>query len=105
MISIYLKLLFHLVIFIYTRPQIHENNGATKLMFPQEARNRNFTYSTRMTVDMDIKIVRNFGEELKQQRTFYKTLKKIHIGKLPIMLKSNICVLSQFNHLNNDLTG
>jgi len=87
------------------RPQIHENNGATKLMFPQEARNRNFTYSTRMTVDMDIKIVRNFGEELKQQRTFYKTLKKIHIGKLPIMLKSNICVLSQFNHLNNDLTG
>ena len=25
------------------RPQIHENNGATKLMFPQEARLRNFT--------------------------------------------------------------
>ena len=87
------------------RPQIHENNGATKLMFPQEARNRNFTYSTRMTIDMNIQIVRNFGEELKQQRTFYKTLKKIHIGKLPIMLKSKICVLSQFNHLNNDLTG
>ena len=35
------------------RPQIHENNGATKLMFPQEARNRNFTYSTRMTVVMN----------------------------------------------------
>ena len=28
------------------RPQIHENNGATKIMFPQEARLRNFTYST-----------------------------------------------------------
>jgi DNA-directed RNA polymerase beta subunit len=26
------------------RPQIHENNGATKIMFPQEARLRNFTY-------------------------------------------------------------
>jgi len=25
------------------RAQIHENNGATKLMFPQEARLRNFT--------------------------------------------------------------
>ena len=25
------------------RPQIHENNGAIKLMFPQEARLRNFT--------------------------------------------------------------
>ena len=87
------------------RPQIHENNGATKLMFPQEARNRNFTYSTRMTIDMNIQIIRNFGEGLNQQRTFYKTLKNIHIGKLPIMLKSKICVLSQFNHLHNDLTG
>ena len=28
------------------RPQIHENNGATKIMFPQEARLRNFTYSS-----------------------------------------------------------
>mgnify|MGYP000152966091 CR=1 FL=1 len=28
------------------RPQIHENNGAIKLMFPQEARIRNFTYSS-----------------------------------------------------------
>ena len=27
------------------RPQIHENNGAIKLMFPQEARLRNFTYA------------------------------------------------------------
>ena len=26
------------------RPQIHENNGATKLMYPSEARLRNFTY-------------------------------------------------------------
>ena len=27
------------------RPQIHENNGSIKLMFPQEARLRNFTYA------------------------------------------------------------
>tara|TARA_B100001063_G_scaffold247173_1_gene290949 strand:- start:1607 stop:5191 length:3585 start_codon:yes stop_codon:yes gene_type:complete len=87
------------------RPQIHENNGATKLMFPQEARLRNFTYSSAMTVDLNIKIIRNFGENLKQQRTFYKKLQNIHIGKLPIMLKSNICVLTQNNHLNHDITG
>ena len=37
------------------RPQIHENNGATKLMFPQEARLRNFTYSSNMTIDVNIK--------------------------------------------------
>ena len=37
------------------RPQIHENNGATKLMFPHEARLRNFTYGSSMTIDLNIK--------------------------------------------------
>ena len=32
--------------FTILRPQIHENNGATKLMFPNESRLRNFTYSS-----------------------------------------------------------
>ncbi len=41
------------------RPQIHENNGASKLMFPQEARLRNFTYSSMMTVDLNIKYIDN----------------------------------------------
>ena len=36
------------------RPEIHENNGATKIMFPQEARLRNFTYASAMTVDLNI---------------------------------------------------
>jgi DNA-directed RNA polymerase beta subunit len=36
------------------RPQIHENNGAIKLMFPQEARLRNFTYASAMTIDINI---------------------------------------------------
>ena len=32
------------------RPEIHENNGATKLMFPNDARLRNFTYNSNMTL-------------------------------------------------------
>ena len=43
------------------RPQIHENNGAIKLMFPQEARLRNFTYACGMTIDINIKYVINFN--------------------------------------------
>jgi len=87
------------------RPQIHENNGATKLMFPQEARLRNFTYSSAMNVDMNIKYVVRSGKDLENSQTFYKTLPNIHIGKLPIMLKSNICVLNQYKHVNHDHTG
>jgi len=87
------------------RPQIHENNGAIKLMFPQEARLRNFTYASAMTIDINIKYIIRNGEGLANTSTFYKTLSKIHIGKLPIMLKSNICVLNQYKYVDNQHTG
>jgi DNA-directed RNA polymerase beta subunit len=87
------------------RPQIHENNGAIKLMFPQEARLRNFTYASAMTIDINIKYVVRNGKELENTQTFYKTIPKVHIGKLPIMLKSNICVLKQYKHFENTQTG
>ena len=87
------------------RPQIHENNGATSLMFPQVARLRNFTYASAMTVDINIKFLVRTGESLENIQTFYKTLPKIHIGKMPIMLKSNICVLTQYKHVENVHTG
>ena len=91
--------------FAIQRPQIHENNGATKLMFPHEARLRNFTYSSNMTVDMNIKYIIRNGNNLESEQTFYKTLSKIHIGKLPIMLKSSICVLEQYKHISSDMSG
>ena len=87
------------------RPQIHENNGAIKLMFPQEARLRNFTYASGMTIDINIKYVVRTGDNLENTQTFYKLLPKIHIGKLPIMLKSNICVLNQYKHVEHIHTG
>jgi DNA-directed RNA polymerase II subunit RPB2 len=87
------------------RPQIHENNGATKMMFPHEARLRNFTYASSMTVDVNIKIIVRTGENLENVKTIYKTMPKIHIGKLPIMLKSSICVLTQYKHIDSSLTG
>jgi DNA-directed RNA polymerase beta subunit/intein/homing endonuclease len=87
------------------RPQIHENNGAIKLMFPQEARLRNFTYASSTTIDINIKYIVRNGPNLENTQTFYKTIPKIHIGKIPIMLKSNICVLNQYKHFENTQTG
>jgi len=87
------------------RPQIHENNGAIKLMFPQEARLRNFTYASSTTIDINIKYVVRNGPNLENIQTFYKTIPKVHIGKLPIMLKSNICLLNQYKHFENTQTG
>ena len=53
------------------RSQIHENNGATKLMFPQEARLRNFTYSSNMTLDMNINTLCVL-EDVRIKQMFYK---------------------------------
>ena len=82
------------------RPQIHENNGASKLMFPQEARLRNFTYASMMTIDLNVKYIVRTGSNLENAQTFYKNIPGIHIGKLPIMLKSAVCVLKQYQHID-----
>jgi len=87
------------------RPQIYENNGSTKLMFPQEARLRNFSYSSAMTIDLNIKYIVRNGENYKNVLNYQKKIKNVHIGKLPIMLKSDLCVLNQYKHLNHHETG
>ena len=77
-----------------SRPQIHENTGATKVLFPQEARLRNYTYASMMTVDMSVKyIVRNGsngsngnnGNNGGDITIHHKVFPQIQIGKLPIM--------------------
>ena len=86
-------------------PQIHENNGATKLMLPQEAKLRNFTYASTMTVDIRIEYVIRNTESMDTPRIVNKFLPKINIGKMPIMLKSSICVLTQNSHIHPIYTG
>jgi DNA-directed RNA polymerase II subunit RPB2 len=90
-----------------SRPQIHENTGATKILFPQEARLRNFTYASMMTVDMNVKyIVRGTdGGASEPVAIHHKVFPKIQIGKMPIMLKSCICMLTQNSHLDQNITG
>ena len=87
------------------RPQIQENNGAIKLMFPQEARLRNFTYASSTIVDINIKYVIRTGTDLENTQTINKIIPKVHIGKIPVMLKSNICVLNQYKHFEHTKTG
>lgn len=86
-------------------PQIHENNGATKLMLPQEARLRNFTYASTMTVDLQIQYVIRNTDKMDAPTIINKTLPKINIGKMPIMLKSSVCVLTQNSHIPHQYTG
>ena len=74
-------------------------------MFPQEARLRNFTYASNMNFDINIQIIKRSGEDLSKVEKLFKKLPKINFGKIPIMLKSCICVLTQYKHLSPELTG
>ena len=54
------------------RPQVYENNGATKIMFPSEARLRNFTYASSISIDITVKYIARSGESLENTETNYK---------------------------------
>jgi len=82
------------------RPEIHENNGSSKLMFPSNARLRNFTYSSNFSLDLKIKYIIRNGENLDNEEYKFVNLSKIQFGKIPIMLKSCICVLNQYPHIH-----
>ena len=88
-----------------SRPQIFENNGSTRIMFPRDARNRNFTYSATATTDIHIQCIVRTGPELEEVQYFNHVIPGVHIGKIPIMLRSCLCVLTQNPHLNSDATG
>ena len=86
-------------------PQIHENNGATKTMLPQEAKLRNFTYASGMTIDLNIKYIIRNTDNMENEKIIVKKIPKINIGKMPIMLKSSICTLTQNPHIDPRMTG
>jgi DNA-directed RNA polymerase II subunit RPB2 len=80
----------HFTNFKILRPQIFENNGSSKIMYPNEARLRNFTYSSQMTVDINITYdIYTEGSS----HTVTKMIPSINIGKIPIMLNSCLCSL------------
>ena len=67
------------------RPQIVEADGSTHLITPAEARIRGLTYSAPISVEITIK---QSGQIESHE---------VEIGKIPIIVKSNICNLSGMN--------
>ena len=86
-----------------SKPIIHENNGKTKLMFPSEARMRNFTYASTLYVDIHIDTYIDQEDETIQLQP--RVLERINIGKIPIMVRSKFCVLSENKHVESKKLG
>ncbi|KAJ1660661.1 DNA-dependent RNA polymerase II [Dispira simplex] len=95
-----------------SKPTMTESDGSTHDMFPQEARLRNLTYASPLFMDMRKQILladpgdpRNQGlhtfSEMHTTEVYEECDKsspgdttKVFIGKMPIMLRSEFCVLS-----------
>jgi len=81
----------------YGKPVIYDENGENKLMYPNEARLRNFNYSFTIHYDVEIEFTlylpKNDGSNKHFIETQSVTLEKIYMGKFPIMIQSDLCIL------------
>jgi DNA-directed RNA polymerase II subunit RPB2 len=81
------------------KPTIFENNGAVLPMFPNDARLRNLTYASPLTVDVKATIIRTdnqTGIKVTHQRVFPNA----HLGKIPVMVGSRLCLLKDQKHVH-----
>lgn len=64
-------------------------------MFPNEARLRNMSYGT--TLHVDVEVVYNIMDEENNYIKTESTFEKIYLGKFPIMLNSDLCILNNLS--------
>ena len=80
----------------YGKPVIYDENQS-HYMFPNEARLRNMTYGITIHFDVDVEIVyyeRDGSSKEMVHKVHTKKLEKVFLGRFPIMLQSNLCVLT-----------
>ncbi|MFB6205045.1 MAG: DNA-directed RNA polymerase subunit B'', partial [Haloglomus sp.] len=74
-----------------TTPRVREADGSEELLYPQEARLRNITYSA--PVFMEMTIVRG-GDEEEEHIVDQSETK---VGRMPIMIGSDNCNIADFS--------
>lgn len=87
-----------------SKPSIDDSQGV-HILFPQEARLRNLTYSAPLLIDVVKSVwkanpdyMEGDSEDQKWIIEDETTHPKVSIGKVPIMLQSKFCVLHGMNH-------
>ena len=75
------------------KPIIYDDNN-THYMYPNDARLRNMTYGITIHYDVEVDFVYYSEEERKEHSMI---LDKIYLGKFPIMLQSDLCILKSLS--------
>jgi DNA-directed RNA polymerase II subunit RPB2 len=77
----------------FGKPIIYDDNHA-HYMYPNDARLRNMTYGITIHYDVIVDFIYYVGEERKEYQT---VLNKIYLGRFPIMLQSDLCILKSLD--------
>jgi len=77
----------------YGKPIIYDDHSS-HYMFPNDARLRNMTYGVTIHYDVEVEFIYYVGEERREHSIL---LPKIYLGRFPIMLQSDLCILSTMN--------
>ena len=77
----------------FTESIVTENDGSSFRMTPNIARLRNFTYSAPLHIDVEVKYIEKYGDSFEKTNEKVNLLRNITIGKIPIMLGSDFCIL------------
>jgi len=80
----------------YGKPVIYDDHNS-HYMFPNDARLRNMTYGITIHYDVEVDFTYYIGDDKKEHSM---VLPKIYLGRFPIMLQSDLCIL---NSLNKDV--
>ena len=80
----------------FGKPVIYDENRE-HYMFPNEARLRNMTYA--LTIHVDVEIIYYIMNEDGTYAETRSLLEKIYLGKFPIMLNSDLCVLNKLDKI------
>ena len=75
----------------FGKPIIYDDTEkGAHYMYPNDARLRNMTYGITIHYDVDVEYIYYIEEK---QQTFSTTVEKVFLGRFPIMLQSNQCIL------------
>ncbi|KAH8913997.1 hypothetical protein BT69DRAFT_1254363, partial [Atractiella rhizophila] len=94
-----------------SKPTMTEADGSVQLLYPNEARLRNLTYSAPLYVDIRKRVLiaksnepgpdGDYEWELDKEETARESAEdgasKVYVGKVPIMLRSDFCTLSELD--------
>lgn len=83
-----------------TKPYYQLQDGTQTIMTPYIARMNNLTYSSSLYVNVHVIIEVTNKDGMTEK--FDKTINGVYIGKIPIMVRSKLCILQQMQGVGED---